>query len=312
MIYFLYGEDSYRSKIKLNEIIQGYKKVHKSGLNLIYFDAKKKELKELTDIFRSASMFAEKKLIILKSLFNNSKFQEDFLSSLDGPALGGKDIIAVFEEGSVDQRTKIFKSLQKNAKCQEFKFLQPAMIKKWILSEFEKNNAKIDPFAQELLLSFVGNNLWQMSNEIKKLSNYKKGEIIKKEDVVLLVRPNIENDIFKTIDALASKNKKQAISLLHQHIVRGDNCHYLFSMISFQFKNLLIIKELIEAKNSYPDITKKSGLHPFVVKKNFYICNQFSISQLKKIYQKIFQVDFDIKTGKVDPETALDLLVSWI
>jgi DNA polymerase-3 subunit delta len=151
-----------------------------------------------------------------------------------------------------------------------------------------------------------------MSNEIKKLSNYKKGEIIKKEDVVLLVRPNLENDIFKTIDALASKNKKKAISLLHQHIVRGDSCHYLFSMISFQFKNLLIIKELIEAKNSYPVVAKKSGLHPFVVKKNYYLCNQFSISQLKKIYQKIFQVDFDIKTGKVDAETALDLLVSWI
>ena len=34
--------------------------------------------------------------------------------------------------------------------------------------------------------------------------------------------------------------------------------------------------------------------------------------QLKKIYQKIFQVDFDIKTGKIEPETALDLLLAEI
>jgi DNA polymerase III delta subunit len=41
MIYFLYGEDSFRSKEKLNEIILSYRQVHKSGLNLVYFDADK-------------------------------------------------------------------------------------------------------------------------------------------------------------------------------------------------------------------------------------------------------------------------------
>ena len=37
MIIFLYGPDSFRSKEKLNEIVLGYKKVHKSGLNFVYF-----------------------------------------------------------------------------------------------------------------------------------------------------------------------------------------------------------------------------------------------------------------------------------
>lgn len=311
MIYFLYGQDSYRSKKKLQEIIEGYKKVHKSGLNLIYFDVKQKDSKDFLDSFKAVSMFAEKKLIILKNLFNNVKFQEDFLEEIKNLEKI-KDIIVIFEESSVDQRTKIFKSLQKHVKCQEFKFLQPAMIKKWILTEFEKNNSKIEPIAQDLLLSFVGNDLWQMSNEIKKLSNYSRGNIVKKEDVALLVRPNIESDIFKTIDALASKNKKQALYLIKKHIDGGDNCLYLLSMIAYQFRNLLIIKELIESKNSYSIVSQKSGLHPFVVKKNYYLCNQFSLLQLKKIYQMIFQADSDIKTGKVDAETALNLLVSEV
>ena len=69
-----------------------------------------------------------------------------------------------------------------------------------------------------------------------------------------------------------------------------------FTMIAYQFKNLLIIKEL--QVTTIWTIAKKSGLHPFVVQKSFYLCNQFTIEQLKKIYQKIFQVDSDIKTGK--------------
>lgn len=327
MIIFLYGEDSYRSKQKLGEIIDGYKKVHKSGLNLIYADSKQNKFKDISDKFKIVSMFAEKKLVVLINVFSNVKLQEEFLEKISalgarlparqGSASGGDDIVVVYEDGPVDQRTKLFKSLQKHAKCQEFNFLQPAMLRKWMAVEFAKNNVKIDFQAEALLCSYVGKNLWQMANEIHKLSNYVKnlpagrqGGVVTKKDVENLVRPNIENDIFKTIDALASKNKSQALSLLHGHLNNGDNCLYLLSMTAYQFRNLLIIKQLAEAKIPYAMLAKKSGLHPFVVKKSYYLCNQFTLPQLKKIYWKIFQIDSDIKTGKIDAELALDLFVA--
>ena len=310
MIYFIYGEDSYRSKEKLEEIILGYKKVHKSGLNLIYIDAKELSFKDFYSNFKIASMFAEKKLIILKNVFLNVKFQEEFLENIKNLE-NLKDIVIVYENCACDQRTKIFKSLQKYAKCQEFDYLQPANLKKWASQKFEKNNVKINLDALDLLINFVKNDLWQMANEINKLSNYRKDSVVKKEDVELLVKPNIENDIFKTIDALASKNKKLALTLFHKHIDNGDFPLYLLSMVAYQFKNLLIIKDLMETQ-PYAMIAKKSGLHPFVVQKSYYLCNQFSMDQLKKIYQKIFQADLDIKTGKIEAETALDLLLSEI
>jgi DNA polymerase-3 subunit delta len=309
MIYFLYGEDSYRAKRKLDEISESYKKVHKSGLNLVWLDVEKQGYKDFVNNFRTTSMFAEKKLVILKNLFSAkggpaSGWQEDFLG--DFKKLNeAKDIIIIYEADKVDERTKFFKTLAKEAKCQEFNFLQPAQLRKWVQAEFANYGAKINPDAENLLLSFVGNNLWQLGNEIKKLANYKKGGLVKREDVKLQVRPKIENDIFKTIDALASKNKKEALFLLHKHLDGGDNALYLLSMIAYQFRNLLTIKELMDAKKPLA----KCGLHPFVIRKSSYLCNQFSMEQLKKIYQKIFQVDLDIKTGKIEPETALDLLV---
>ena len=127
-----------------------------------------------------------------------------------------------------------------------------------------------------------------------------------------MIKPRIEVDIFKTIDALASKNKKQALELLQKHLNGGDNPLYLLSMIVYQFRNLLLIKELSGKKLMYASIVKKSGLHPYVVKKNYFTCSQFSFEELKNIYKKIFQFDLDIKTGKMEPETALNLLVSMI
>jgi len=319
MIIFIYGQDSYRSKKKLEEIIDGYKKVHKSGLNLIYFDAKEKDFNDLAGCFKINSMFDEKKLIILKNIFSDKNFQEEFLENIK-KINDAKDIVVIHENEKVDERLKFFKTLKKEVKCQEFDFLSGATLKKWVSEEFSAQGGpasgwektRIESEAIDLLINFVGNDLWQLENEIKKLVYFKKGELIKNEDIELQIKSRIENDIFKTIECLASKDKKQSLIYLNKHLENGDNSLYLLSMIAYQFRNLLIIKELIDKKKPYDVIAKKSGLHPFVVKKTFYLCSKFSMEQLKKIYQKIFQIDSDIKVGKIDPELALEMLVAQI
>jgi len=319
MIIFLYGKDLYRAREKLNEIIDGYKKVHKSGLNLIWINAKEKDFRDFLNNFKIVSMFAEKKLVVLKNVFLNKKFEEDLLEEVKN-FKNSKDIVVVFSAGggpasggeNIDQRNKLFKELKKEAKSQEFDLLSGVQLRNWIRKEAEKNNAKFDEPAEGALLSAIGNDLWQTANEIKKLADYKRGKIIKKEDVEAMIKPRIETDIFKTIDAIASKNKSQALAFLKKHLEAGDNPLQLLSMFAYQFRNLLVIKELIEKQNQYPAIVKKSGLHPFVVKKTFYLCNQFSFDELKKIYRKIFQIDLDIKTGKADPELALELFITGI
>src|SRR3989344_6049926 len=107
MIIFLYGADSFRSKQKLEEIIAHYKSAGKSGLNLMHIDASRAEFADFYDTFKITSMFAEKKLIILKEVFSNKKFQEDFLPELKNiEAL--KDVVVVYEGQEPDQRLKLF------------------------------------------------------------------------------------------------------------------------------------------------------------------------------------------------------------
>ncbi len=312
MIIFLYGKDSFRSKQKLNEIINHYKESLKKGFeNLIYADANQIDFLDFYNNFKISAMFSEKKLIILKNLFFNKKFQEDFLE--ESKKLEDlKDVVVVYESDLVDQRLKIFKVLIKNCKSQEFNLLDNGKLKIWAQKEFDKLHRKINGDALSLFINYVGNDLWKASNEIKKLTDFTNGATIKKEDVELQVRPRIEIDIFKTIDALAEKNKKEAFLFLKKHLDNGDSPLYLLSMIIYQFRNLLLVKELAQKGLMYASIIKKSGLHPFVVKKNYFACQQFSFEELKNIYHRIFQIDLDIKTGKVEPETALDLLVSQI
>lgn len=317
MIIFLYGPDTYRSRQKLNEIIEHYKKIHKSGLNFNFFDLEEKEIsyQDFRDEFQQVSMFKEKKLAILINIFSNQQFKENFLKNAK-KFINSKDLILLYEKrNEVLLADPLFKFLKKEVKSQEFKPLEGQKLKNWIKKEFGNYQMKIEPGVSEKLISFVGNNLWRLSNEIKKLVSYKskfQNIEISRKDVELLVKPEIETDIFATIDAIASKSKRQALELLHKHLEKGDSPLYLLSMINFQFRNLLIIKNLIEKQKSYSSIIRISKLHPYIIKKSYFQARKFTFEELKKIYQKIFQTDLGIKTGRIDPRTALDLLIAEI
>lgn len=326
MILFLYGQDTYRSRQKLNEIIEHYKKIHKSGLNLRYFDLKTADYQSFKEEIQSASMFREKKLVVLKNAINNENFKTNFLK-YPKKFVVSKNIILFYEEGEISEKDKLFKFLEKYGKSQEFKLLEGQKLKIWAKNEFDNWGVKINSLALEKLVNFVGNNLWQLSNEIKKLIAYKNKPVfaktptgkqkIEEKDVELLVRPKIETDVFKTIDAIAAKNKKTALKLIHQHLEKGDSPLYLLSMVNFQFRNLLIIKSRDQSSNDIQTMgiikmAQELKLHPFVIKKSLWQARKFSFEELKKIYQKIFQIDLNIKTGRLDPQIALDLLIAEI
>jgi DNA polymerase-3 subunit delta len=311
MIIFLYGPDSFRAKEKLDEIIARYKSEKKSGLNLAYLDAEAADFTDFQARLAVSSMFAETKLLVLKNIFSNKSFQESFQEGLESFA-AAKDVIVIFESNAPDQRLKLFKGLLKHAKCQEFKLLDSRGVKNWAAQKLQSMGASINQDALDLLTSYTSNDLWRLSGELQKLAAYRPGGPVKKADVELLVKPSAQTDIFKTIDALAEGNKALALSLLHKHVEAGDHPLYLLTMVAYQFRNLLAVKELAEKGLMYGSIEKKSGLHPFVVKKTYFMCRQFSFARLKEIYWKIFETDSAIKTGAAEPETALDLLVAGI
>jgi len=202
--------------------------------------------------------------------------------------------------------------LAKYGKSQNFQLLGGLRLKNWVKKEFKKYSAKIEPEALELLINYIGSDLWQMANEIKKLVSYKKGKEIKIKDIRELVHPKIETDIFKTIDAIAVRDKKRALKLVKKHLEKGDSPSYILAMINFQFRNLLVIKDLMERGKSRGYIMRETKLHPFVVEKTLKLARRFQFKELKKIHQRIFQTDLKIKTGKTTPEAGLEMLILGI
>ena len=322
MIILLYGACTYRLNQKLNEIKKLYQQKHKNSLDLKCFDDKASSgtsgqkiiaIEDLKNDFQQSSMFKGKKLFIVKGMFDNKKLKEEFLENVK-IFLESEDIILLFQEGKIPSSGALLKFLKrsKNVKICEFKPLEAEKLRSWTRRQFKDSRVDIEPEALKKLIDFVGNNLWRMSNEIKKIISFKGKGSVSIQDIETLIEPKIDADIFKTIDAIALRDKKQALKLIREHLEKGDYPLLILSMINFQFRNIVIIKDMMEKNIPYGDILRKTKLHPFVVRKSCNLARKFSKEELKKIYQDIFKVDFNIKTGKIEPQTALDILIAQI
>ncbi len=316
MIYFLYGQDTYRSKEELRRMIEKNKKQPAQGLpagkaggqvwfDFVRIDASDKQIdifEELKKTANTISMFSATKMMIIENIFdlNNDK-QREILEFLKKSKIDkDENTTIVFWADEIEAKNELFKYLQSKAECKEFKLLEPAKIKQWIKEFIVNQKASINNSAVEKLAEWVGNDLWRMSNELNKLIAY--NPTICQENVELFIGPEIDLKIFDLVDAIGYKNKFKALKLFNQHINDGADLYYLLSMIAYQFRNLIKIKTT--------KAIELLGLNPFVARKSEQQAENFTYEELKKIYRQLMTIDFESKLGKTNVQTALELIIS--
>lgn len=312
MYFLLYGPDTYRSRRKLNEIKEKFGQKNMAEINLNIIDGTKTNLEEIDKTCQPLPFLAEKRMVIIENLLSGHKSKDlkdkvaNYLKKIPDYT-----IVVFYESEEIDEKLELFKKLIKEKNSQKFNLLSGIQLERWIKNETEKWGGKIEPAAIKWLTLAIGNNLWRMENEIKKLVLYKNKNVITVGDAKKLITPEIEINIFNLIDALGQKNLQKALTETKNMRKKGENEIYIFSMIVYQIRNLILIKNLLTKKPNLSPlvISKKTSLHPFVIKKTILQAKNFTLEKLKNIYQKLADFDIAIKTGKMEPETALNLLI---
>ncbi len=321
MILFLYGEDTYRSHKKIKGIKKKYLNSDQAGTNICILYANEVDFDKIAKAVETMPFLANKRLVIIKDLLNSNKqkLQEEVAEYLH--SIPETTVLIFWEKGGVKKKGKLFKELRKISRAQEFELLVGIKLNNWIEQEVKKLGGKIEKEAVARLASYVGSDLWQMANEISKLVSYKvqgtndKGQrssnsIICVSDVELLVKAKLNTNIFEMVDALGEKDTKKTTELVDDLLTSGETEGYLLSMITYQFRNLLIVKDLTEKKLNKFQIAKQTNIHPYVVSKTIPQSKNFTEGELEEIYSKLLYADKAIKTGKLQPRLALDLLVA--
>jgi DNA polymerase III delta subunit len=315
MLIFLYGADYFRSRQKLIEYKTRFHEKYGPAGNLTMVDCEENKSFNFPEIVSAPDLFSPVRLIIIKSLLVEfpTEQQEELVKFLknNGNVVKSQEIVVIFFEEEPKKTGALFKFLEKNAKIEKFEKLEGIRLVNWTEARLKEINPKIkiSKKAVERLVAYVGGDMEYINSELLKLANYKNE--ISEEDIDLLVPAGIFSNIFEVVEAASRGNKKIALQLLHQQLANKEDPFYILSMYAYHFRNLLKIGECFW--KGIPDkfaISKKTGLHPYVVQKSIPQLKNFNPAKLKKAFSQIQKIDLEAKTGKADIRLELDLFLA--
>lgn len=219
-------------------------------------------------------------------------------------------VLIVLVDEVLDAAHPLVKAASQSGKVLQSTLPKGKALESWISKRARGLGVTIAPDAAELLANFIGNQLRLLANELDKLATYVgTGKTIRADDVRKLSAQVQEARIFDLTDALAQRNRKQALDILHDLLADGEAPLRLLSTITSQVRTLLLVKELAQKGLRGPQIAATAGIAPFVAEKALRQIGKFSPAQLENAYRSLLETDAALKRSRLTPELALDLLV---
>ncbi len=320
--YILHGDDSISRDAALTRMREAMGK--DGDLNRSEFDAAQASVAEVLAAVKSLPFLAEKRLVIVKGLISRvtrkgagqaGKAEADRLID-ELPSLPAFARLALVESEALSANNRVLKAARTMENGFIAGFSKPQNLANWIRQRAEDEyGASITARAAHAVATVVNDDLLRAEGELHKLVCYVDGEReIGEEDVAVLSPYVPEANVFEMVDALASGDGKRALALIHRSLRHdpGDPGFRLFALIVRQFRLLSMTLDHLDRGGGSQGgtIARAVGVPPFVAGKLATQSRRFSATQLDAILKRLQRYDQEMKTGRIAPRLALDLLVT--
>lgn len=315
MILYFYGVDTLRSRRYLEQSVAQFRRARdQRGYNVVRLDGKTTEAGRLLSEFTAAPFLALKRLVVVENILSakDTAFLEQTQTYLSGGHLPDTTVV-IFWQGEAPGKTSEAKALQallaKEQYAREFASLTGAKLTDWIRAEAAERGAVVSPAAAAYIAENSGGDMWLIGTLIDVLRAYTAGAAIEPKDAAVFLPKKLDDNIFSLTDALAAGNCKTALTLLYEQRRLGEDDQKIFPLIVWQFRVLLILADALEREPGLPSdaLAAKTGLKPFVVRKNLAIVRKFSLAELQAAYRQLLTIDRQTKTGQADQSVLLDV-----
>ena len=279
-------------------------------------------MNELEAICNTVPFLSEQRLVIVEGLLSRFEGREPSASN-GGPARDWDRLpeyldtvpsttTLVFVDGRLRDNNSLLRKLRAVARVETFPLPRGSQLSDWIRQRVAANEAEIESRAVGALVELVGSNLRVLDSELEKLTSYCWGRPIRDEDVRDLVAYAREANIFAAVDAALEGRSGPAIRLIRQLLDAGDSPGHVLSLLARQVRLLLLAKELRASRLDGGEMGRRLGLSGYPLRKTLEQEPSFSRERLVDIHHHLLETDLSIKTGLLDEEVALEVLVADI
>ena len=320
-IYFLSGEEAYYIDMVSDYIEKNVLDESEQEFNQTILYGKEADMNTIISAAKRFPMMSEYQVIIIKEAQNLKEFGKgsgsgDDDDDSDTPTKKSSGsvnalvaylqqpqtstiLVFCYKYKTLDKRSTIYKSLQKNHVYLETKKLYDNKIPEWITEFVQEHKFKISPKASYLLAESLGNDLSKIANEVKKLFiNLKEGEEITLE----LVQDNIgiskEFNVFELQDALAKKDILKANRIINYFSANEKEHPSVMTLSSlYGYFTKVLLYHFVPDKSKFV-VAQALGVNPFFVDGYVNAAKNYNTAKLKSIFS--YLKEYDLKTKGVD------------
>ena len=301
MTFFFYGDNVYALRQQLAKMSAEYLKRTGSDFGLQRIDGAAAKPQELAAVLQAAPFLATSRLVIVENAAANKSAKVGALM-----ATVPDTTVAVFVESQVDRRTTAYKDLGAADRVIEFKPLPPGQLVSWVVAEVKRLGGSIGRPAAQALVDLVGDDQWRLAEEANKLVNFSSDITV--DAVKDLVIASVDQSIFDLVDAMTAGRVSVALAGYRTMLDRRESEIYILTMVQWQLRNLLWA---VTAPNgiTQAELAKAAGLSPFVAGKAIAARKHSTEAILVAAYILASEAEFDIKTGRIKAEAAVEQLI---
>lgn len=307
MLYLLYGDVLYLINKEITKIIE---QNEIEDINISKYELDSTNFKDIIEDASTISLFSDKKLIIVDNayIFTSKDKAGDITIFEEYFNNYNPDTIIIFKlnESKLDERKKIVKLIRKIGTVKDFN--KGDDINKIIidlLNEYKTSKENIN-----LLIERVGSDIYQLQNEIEKIKLYKGDDKdITKEDIINLTSENIEVDLFKLMDAIIDDNKEKALIYYKEMIKLNMEPIQIIVALANKYRLMYQSKELSISGYNENEIGKELNQNPKYIYMLLKTGKKYTSDKLLNLLKQLAELDYKIKSGKVDKTIAFELFI---
>ena len=290
-IYLIHGVENYFSDKIIKLLESNVISEDSSDFDLKKIYGKKSDDNQETEVIDFAKRFplsGDYNLILVKDAKNLSNDFEKIVSYLDN--LNSKTILVLTFNENIDRRKKVYKSSQKNGVVFESKKIFENQLYKWIENQCTNKSIELHPNSIKIISDFIGNDLFQIDNELEKLKlNSVKGKVISPNEVESIIGFSKEYNFFELTKVIGKNDLNKTLEIV-SYMTKNTKKYPLPLIIStiYSFFNKLFIYHSIENKK---EASKILGINPYFIDEYHQASLIYNMKRISKIFDFLLEAD---------------------
>lgn len=213
----------------------------------------------------------------------------------------------------LDRRTTFYKRLAERASVVEFKKLKGAELERWTEGILRRRGYRISQVALRKLVDLAGSDLASLMNEIEKLMLYA-GQACEIQDaaVAALIPASRKHGIFELTGAIGRKDRKLALRLLCNLMELGEPPLAILGALARMFRQIIMVKELVQAGRSQTEICRVLQLPDFAVAELLQHARSMAPEVAQEMLTHLARLDRSFKSTSADERMLFERLICSI